>query len=261
MIRRKVPPLGGKSLTNSFESNEFGQAVEREETYRIISLTMNLYFTFFSSDGEQLDFQGVLNSQYEKKKIIHRNISQQGFLEIEQKEIRHIITILDEYGWDTDDIRYIAAIDYLHWIENEERKKFAENEILDIPTNIDDNSYFTTSFTEEEQKHLYDNLKKKYISKETRLEDFCFVFGGKVKPDNFKPIEWTKTQALLTYLVHQLFGETSHYWDISSKLFSIKGNPLNTDSMKTYLTKCRNGNKYWDSLPRGAEELKKIILY
>lgn len=116
--------------------------------------------------------------------------------------------------------------------------------------------HFTFDRTDEDKDRIYNGLiKGGFLSRNTPRSHFDYVFGGNVCPDDFKPLNWQRTVALLACLIHELFiiGNENNLWKVSEDCFCIKGKPINTNSMKNRIAQEERKNV------RGRAELDEII--
>lgn len=118
--------------------------------------------------------------------------------------------------------------------------------------------HFTRSFTDAEQKSLFDGLVSVgFIPKDTNINHFCFVFGGAETAD-FEPLQWMGTIALLAYFIDNCFSDTdgTTLWKITEGCFTVKGNKPNTDSLKNTVSKYKQDIK---DKPKGYERIDDIL--
>lgn len=117
--------------------------------------------------------------------------------------------------------------------------------------------HFTFDRTDEDKGRIYNGLiKGGYLSMNTPRSHFDYVFGGNVRPDDFKPLDWQCSCALLSRLIYKLFqkGNGSNLWKVSERCFRIKGKSINTNSLKN-----RNLQEEYGKNIRGSSELDEII--
>ena len=62
------------------------------------------------------------------------------------------------------------------------------------------------SLTKTQQAYLYSKLTEKslFLPVGTDFDNFCFVFGNSMKPENFKPLKWLKNRQFLRELITTL---------------------------------------------------------
>ena len=118
--------------------------------------------------------------------------------------------------------------------------------------------HYSTKYTLQEKEGLYTRLvKSKIISTKTSADDFYYMLSGGDIPSNFKPIGWLKSAALLAYFIQKMFEDTDKsIWEISKHCFTIKGKPINKNSLKNARSKVlqKESNE-----PNGHENLDEIM--
>lgn len=119
------------------------------------------------------------------------------------------------------------------------------------------NDTFHTGNDESYLTSVFSKLKdSKYIDANTNVATWLYICG-KGNIETFTPINWMRDQQELAYLIDALFGDAEqHIWDITQKVFAIKGSKPNTDSMKTFLSKIR---KQWKDKPEKLDKLTEIL--
>ena len=141
-----------------------------------------------------------------------------------------------------------------------------ENTEQKIPTSQPDtkqpqqSKYFTRSFSETEQKKLFDGLiNDGFLPKETNYSHFCYVFGGTTIPDNetpFEPLLWLKDTQDLKIFIDTFFPNEKSKWKKTVSCFK------DNQSKEINYNSIRNLNpKYKDNPPSEAyfKKLKKEL--
>ncbi|MDD2191466.1 MAG: hypothetical protein PHO12_02855 [Bacteroidales bacterium] len=109
-----------------------------------------------------------------------------------------------------------------------------------------------TSYTTLHYFRLYDKdkvsiiynefIKHRIIESTTKIIDFEYVFGFNIEHKNdFKPINWIKSQNLLAYFVNKFFSENdSNYLQIAEYCFKIKGEQINKKKMSSFISEMKS---------------------
>ena len=88
------------------------------------------------------------------------------------------------------------------------------------------------SLTETQQTYLYSKLTEKslFLPVGTDFDNFCFVFGNSMKPENFKPLKWLKNRQflreLITTLKHPDITIPTSKYKLPSYFLNKEGEPI-----------------------------------
>ncbi|MDR2919104.1 MAG: hypothetical protein LBV72_07060 [Tannerella sp.] len=145
--------------------------------------------------------------------------------------------------------------------ENEPKQKLSETpKTLPKGLDTDKGTNFHSGETEINLTTIFEKLKEhKYFDANSDLQTWLYICcGNTTKQIPATPLNWIKDQQLLAHLVNTLFGDTdgSRLWSITSKIFTLKGEKPNTDTMKTTLSKIKNGYK---DRPKEFDDLDNIL--
>lgn len=118
-----------------------------------------------------------------------------------------------------------------------------------------EHTFFETGYTDEEKHKLFNGLVNGgFIHKETKIENFLFVFGG-TETFDFKKIQWISTSALLAYLIDNCF-EGNALWEKTKNGFIVHEKEPNKNYLKNVVSKYKSGEI---EKPKGFNEIDKIL--
>ena len=157
----------------------------------------------------------------------------------------------------TDVAYYIGSYELAqHYIYTLPSHSKSDTDQRNVYKSVENNTFHTGS-DEGYLTSVFSKLKdNKYIDANTDVSTWLYICG-KGNVETFTPINWMRKQQELAYLIDALFGDTDRYfWEITQKVFRVKGRTPNTDSMKSFLSKIRNN---WKDKPDEIDELKEIL--
>jgi hypothetical protein len=117
------------------------------------------------------------------------------------------------------------------------------------------NTGFQSSLPDEQIQNLFDQLKCKYIDRNTNQDNFKAIFKNEPLPAGFIPIKRVKkfTNTLLAYFVYELFYKENQtdYWHIAVSCF---------DKAKNLKQSLRNAYEYNpDRKPKGYKDIDTVL--
>lgn len=92
----------------------------------------------------------------------------------------------------------------LNWVTEQRAKLKADNMKKQNPQ---PKPQFTKTLSEAQQMYLYKKLTEGDVflsNSDTSYPSFCYVFGGSIKPEDFKPLKWLQNVQLLRELLAPL---------------------------------------------------------
>ncbi len=100
-------------------------------------------------------------------------------------------------------------------------------------------------------------VNKGFFTSETSLDDWLYIYGVKGKEQNKNTLDWQGKQIELAYMIDTIWGDTgTNVWLICEKVFTIKGKIPNTNTMKSDLSKIKNGYK---NKPKSFDKLDELL--
>lgn len=103
---------------------------------------------------------------------------------------------------------------------------------------------YTVQTTQSKRDCIFNKLKEnKFISVDTDVNSFMYVFGDNKYPQIFRPIKWLAGVGLLAYFINQ-YTEDNSIWKKTEFFFVLKnGDKPKRDSMKNAISKIANDLK------------------
>lgn len=158
------------------------------------------------------------------------------------------------------------------YISLNNEKEMTKEELLLLGLEVEQKKEFSCSIKTEDSKEPahYNNdnktyaktqferlMKRNYLSLETTLNDWLYIYGIKGVTPNTKPLDWQKTQIELGYMIQCIWKDTDRkIWDICEKVFTVKGKKPNTDSIKSTLSSIENACK---NRPETFDDMDEIL--
>lgn len=110
--------------------------------------------------------------------------------------------------------------------------------------------HYSGNETPEQYKRLFEKLKENNFFDDTAdSETWLYICGHGDYKTTYRPLNWVKSPAFLTYLLYYLFYSSLKIWAIAASCFTMGGNKL----------KARNlAKNYNDSNVSNNDELNKL---
>lgn len=118
---------------------------------------------------------------------------------------------------------------------------------------------FNSGLAEEEAKRIFTDLKtSRFFDDKATLDIWLYICGVADLKSKFTPLNWQNDGQSLGYLITKLFeNDKKNYWEIAKNVFTIKGNSINTNSLKNSVSKI---NTYRDNNPPDVIKVLDTII-
>jgi len=221
-----------------------------------VSLLENvLNFIDYLNEAEKSSFiahtLSILNNMREYTSIEYKdNVSNKNKEMETDKNKEEVDYLMDnmEYLFYSDQAVYIESIDYCI---NELERLHVEYE------SVKHNRGFKAKINPDQIDNIYYILKdNSFINEDTDKDHFKAVFKQRELPEGFTRIDWIGSQRLLIWFIKVVMNleKTGEYWIALSDCFTVKGNPIDTNKIKS--AKWQIG----ESIPKQrGKELQKLL--
>lgn len=178
---------------------------------------------------------------------------------IELKDIQEKAGIYLKSNWVADDIApYIGGVELAqYYIDEAERKKQQAAVTTATPVEQTDKNHFNAPCTKKQLTTIFQRLiSGGYLHPDSNLKDWLIVCGAdETQKAPTKPLNWMKAQNILAWLIYQLFEDVKR-WEITERVFCVKGKKPNTNAMKNDVSKVKNECK---DKPKAFNELESLL--
>ncbi|MBR3569159.1 MAG: hypothetical protein IKN94_12895 [Salinivirgaceae bacterium] len=117
---------------------------------------------------------------------------------------------------------------------------------------------FEAAYTEKQSTEFYRKLiDKHYLSPDTNLQMWLYVFGLTELESEFVPIKWLKTNQSLAKLISELFADVNpnDLWEIATQCFTVKGIKPNKGTLANSISRQNN----WKNTPKDCEPIIEMV--